>query len=1052
MKTTLYSLCAAAALVTAAHAAGISFGPGPLELSLDDATGGLVRISYKGEVLAACEPNRSPVTFGVRSQEQTKWLEQFGPRRLIKREQPAPDTLELTIRAGDFELLERYKLVAGQARLDRSVTLTNRGTETIKLWAFAFKTFGVTATKDGFYRFPKQWPPGGHPFAEMKQGGKHGSGGSVAPLVAQLTPQRSLVWLSFATEPAWVRVEEGQERFDVVQDVHAAGYLKPNQPQEIGFVSMQVVDAGYWDALPALWKWMDNVGLTVPADRPPWVEGAILYCFHPGGTIGSDFKDLGGFKNATAYLLPTIPKLGATAIWIMPIEQKSPYWPYDYYKFMDGLGTGDDYKALVKRAHELGLHVWQDLVPHGGSPQAVHNQAHPEFMLRREDGSHLNYWLNDFAWPDWQKYIAGVAAHYAREYGVDGYRVDACGGSKEPNWNPEIPYARASHALLWGGLGMLRGIRAAVREVNPREGAILAEAEDARLMAVSDAEYDFGFCYNVCHQWRKESAADFVAHLQEYLEEQKYVEPRGTVRLRHVESHDSLRAEGWYGVDGMHALYALSAWIDGIPLIYHGMENGHSFALKGINDIRKSRPELSRGEAFYRAVQCDTPGVFTCLRKLGDKQTVFAINFGRERVKAKLTWAGGNEAVALEPLEYALVPPLPRPPGRMFLADAFPRKNQEEVALPGATEWMVDTISGRLHGEIEPCPVASPTGWYSSIYWRPQGTNVIWSEEMRPILAGMWQIVTRNTAGKWTQLALPGSLPADLRLVRDDNGLRVVGLGGATAGPISASGLPPRYATDTPFEFGPVTFRCIGPDLIVSNKQYTVVLRRQGGVIRELTAGGKLLAKNHDLYGDQAYMKAPDADRIAASNDVECSLRIEKAENGLRLSFEGQLRGFERFALKKPPIWFRNEYVFTDAPRFHQKWAFRTEKTFKDKTAFLSAIVQLPAADRFRFLRGKDMVAEDTVGQGNDRSGQTKGQPAYEKREVRNEERELLATFFSHSSLLSPLSLSVRVPEGADCNLFVSGRQFFITLLDGSGAAMEQGRWYEFEADWNAGP
>jgi hypothetical protein len=255
-----------------------------------------------------------------------------------------------------------------------------------------------------------------------------------------------------------------------------------------------------------------------------------------------------------------------------------------------------------------------------------------------------------------------------------------------------------------------------------------------------------------------------------------------------------------------------------------------------------------------------------------------------------------------------------------------------------------------------------------------------------------------------------------------------------------------------PAIYVPVTFRCVGPDLIVSNKHYSVVLRRQGGVIRELTAGGKLLVKDHDLYGDQEYMKASDSDRIAVSNDVECSLRIEKVENGLRLSFEGQLRGFGRFALKKPPIWFRNEYVFTDAPRFHQKWAFRTEKTFKDKTAFLSAIVYLPSAERFRFLRGVGRssgspgdpegrpTAEDLVGQGNDRRGQTKGKPAPD-----------CVEFFAQGAGQGGLA-GLRVPEGTDCNLFVSGRQFFITLLDGKGAAMEEGRWYEFEADWNAGP
>jgi TRAP-type C4-dicarboxylate transport system substrate-binding protein len=81
-------------------------------------------------------------------------------------------------------------------------------------------------------------------------------------------------------------------------------------------------------------------------------------------------------------------------------------------------------------------------------------------MLRREDGSTLTYWLNDFARPDWQDYVARVAAHYVREYDVDDYRIDACYGSKEYNWDPAIPYARASHAGLKGMRSRATGVGA----------------------------------------------------------------------------------------------------------------------------------------------------------------------------------------------------------------------------------------------------------------------------------------------------------------------------------------------------------------------------------------------------------------------------------------------------------------------------------------------------------------------------------------------------------------------------------------------------------------
>jgi hypothetical protein len=205
-----------------------------------------------------------------------------------------------------------------------------------------------------------------------------------------------------------------------------------------------------------------------------------------------------------------------------------------------------------------------------------------------------------------------------------------------------------------------------------------------------------------------------------------------------------------------------------------------------------------------------------------------------------------------------------------------------------------------------------------------------------------------------------------------------------------------------------------------------------------LNVGGKLVAKDQDLYGDQEYMKPHDGDRITAGDDVECGMRIETVEGGLKLSFEGQLRGFYRFALKRPPIFYRNEYVFTDAPRFHQKYGLRTEKSFKDKMAFLASIVVLPGAERFSFSRGNETLAQDEVGQPRQRRGQTAGKPAPDRVE-----------FMAGGKKQWGLS-GLRVPEGSNCNLFVDGRQFFITLLDGKGAGMEQERWYEFEADWES--
>jgi hypothetical protein len=238
----------------------------------------------------------------------------------------------------------------------------------------------------------------------------------------------------------------------------------------------------------------------------------------------------------------------------------------------------------------------------------------------------------------------------------------------------------------------------------------------------------------------------------------------------------------------------------------------------------------------------------------------------------------------------------------------------------------------------------------------------------------------------------------------------------------------------------PLDLSAVGPDYAIKTPQLTAVLRRQGGVIRELFVGDKVVAKEHDLYGDQEFFKPHESPRIAASNDVESGIRIWKADDGLHLAFEGQLRGFGRFELRRPPLWYRTEYVFTDKPAFKQRWAFRSEKGFKDQTAFLASVVQLPEADRFRFLRDGKPLAEDAVGEGGARRGQTSGGPAPERIE-----------FLRDGKLLFSIT-GLTAPEGSRPNVFVHGRQFFIPLLDGKDAAMEEGRWHEFGVEWSVAP
>ena len=998
---------------------------GPLRLTFDDASGILLRIACRDEIIAE-NPSGAPlVSFATGpTPEQVRWLENMDLRRqLVNFSRPGPDRVEVTVRIGDFELVERYKLHEAVARLDRSATLTYRGSEAIKLRGLTVRTAGVRAAGDGFYRFPQSWPPRSYPFSEMTPERRRPRGGdSIAPLAAQIGPKQTVLWLSHTDDDTSVAVLEKEKQFDVVQSIQAQGYLKAGVPQDIGFTSMVVADGDYWAALlPATQQWLSSTGTKVPGDVPAWVRGATLYNFHPGGAIGSNWRDLGGFKAATDRLMPSIERLGASAIWILPVEFRSPYWPLDYYRFMDGLGTADEYRELVTRAHKMGLYVLQDLVPHGGAPSAVHNQQHPEFMLRREDGTTLTYWLNDFARPDWQDFIAKVTAHYMQNYGVDGYRIDAIVGSHESNWDPNIPYPRASMARLWGGLKMLERIRSTVKSIKPREGAVLAEVQSARHWQWSDLMFDFSFASQVCQGWRREPAADYVAHLRDYLAEQNAIQPHGATWLRHLESGDSLRSQLWWGVEGMRAMYALSAWIDGIPMIYQGMESGHAFELKRINDIRRSRPELMSGESDYRAVRCDKPGVFTCLRRQGSRQSVVAINFNYEPVEARLTWPGGQGTVKLKPLGYTLLPEPPAPrtaAARSTPAGtAQPRRVADGMAFDDASEWLVDTAEGRLHDRFIPLrPIGLEPRGDNNIYWRPQSTFTIWQNDLPPMHPAHGCIGVKHGGEGWTIIQFKGSAPKNLRLVESFEGkagLHLIGLEGRE--PILTRTAAPQAAPDITksVDIGGVSFRVVGPDYILANRHFTLVLRRQGGVMRELRAGAATLVRDQDLFGDRA-LRARAGEVIRALHDVECGLTFAEAGSGIHLVFEGQLRGMDRFARRTPPIWYRTEYLITDAARFTQKWAFRAEKPVQNQAALLGLSMTLPES----------------------------GRPPIGQERLPVPERLALGRVGNTQLALE----RVEVPAGSGHAL--TGNQLVVSLLDSQQASLEEGKWHESRVDW----
>jgi hypothetical protein len=512
--------------------------------------------------------------------------------------------------------------------LTRSARLTWHGSSPSKLKGFWLGTPPTLVSKDGYYFAPGVYPPHRYTAEKFRPGAENTFSHCMAPVVAQLSPTQSMLWISDEATPCSDRttatVIETSGGLRVAQGFEAMARMKPGDLQEIGSASLWLIEGDGEAALRRIHDWMRRRGHVPPADRPAWLRDAAIYGFHPGGTFTSYCTDLGGFRPALK-LLDHIAALGVNTVWVLPIQDVSSYSPRDYYAIQQGLGTAAEFRALIGRAHQLGLRILQDCVPHGGRSDYPRARQHPEWLAYKEDGAPLVYWCFDFNWPTWRDYMAGVVRHYVRDFGVDGFRVDAIEGSLIPNWNPAIPYARASFARLQGGLNMLRSMRVAAKREKPDAG-MLCETERSVYATVGDAVYDFRLNYDALQDARRMPPDEFVVRLRRYLHEQHYAQMPGLLRMRYCESHSTLSSELWYGVKPMRAIVALTAWIDGIPMIYHERESGHSDLFRRIFAIRTELPELRRGEAYYQCVEAP-PGVFACLRSDGRQASVAVVSF-----------------------------------------------------------------------------------------------------------------------------------------------------------------------------------------------------------------------------------------------------------------------------------------------------------------------------------------------------------------------------------------------------------------------------------------
>ena len=300
--------------------------------------------------------------------------------------------------------------------------------------------------------------------------------------------------------------------------------------------------------------------LAQPRPVSDWVRDGVIYEIYP-----RQFSQQGNF-NGVSERLDELKDLGVTILWLMPIhpigqEKKkgtigSPYAVRDYYGINPDYGTGDDLKRLVREAHGRGMKVIIDLVANHTSWDNVLIKQHPEFYRKDASGkiTHIYDWFDiaalNYDNQELRRYMIDMMKHWIREFDLDGFRCDVAG---------EVP------TNFW------ESARVELEKVKP-DIVMLAEAHKADLLNKA---------FDLDYSWPLHSALTKVLQgqapastLREEWEKEVKEWPKGALHMRFSDNHDERRAIARFGEKAALAASALMFTLDGVPMLYNGMEVG----------------------------------------------------------------------------------------------------------------------------------------------------------------------------------------------------------------------------------------------------------------------------------------------------------------------------------------------------------------------------------------------------------------------------------------------------------------------------------------------
>ena len=325
------------------------------------------------------------------------------------------------------------------------------------------------------------------------------------------------------------------------------------------------------------------------------------------------FTPEGTFKAFQEHL-PRIQELGVEILWLMPIhpisEVKkkgslgSPYSVADYYGVNPEFGTEQDFRDLVKAAHDLDMLVILDWVANHTGWDHPWITSNPEWYTQDQDGNIVHPpgtdWTDvaDLNFSNWEMRMAMIDAmkYWVEEYDIDGYRADVAHSVPVDFWD------LASEKL---------------HEIKD----VFMLAEDGGDQALLKTAFDTNYAWplkDIFNRLGKNlaDAGDFRRNLKSTATQYK----DGKYQMVFIDNHDE---NTWHGTvferlgDNFANMAVISFTVPGMPLIYGGNEIGLDRRLEFFEKDPIIWPEpwgQSEWEFFYKQLvdlRTQNPALFS---------------------------------------------------------------------------------------------------------------------------------------------------------------------------------------------------------------------------------------------------------------------------------------------------------------------------------------------------------------------------------------------------------------------------------------------------------